>query len=163
MVFGKLRRQEPRDTHDYDLDEVLQVAAQGRRLAIYDRATKLYAYWYLQLRGDEEVARARRYGKALSLVSVWAARPDRIERVAAFLHEHLRDTDLAGYLNNGHFVIVLCETPHEGAQVVLDRTVEAFGADIQAACVTYPEDGDSFDALLEAAKARASGSARRSA
>ena len=155
VMFSKLRKREPEGAHDYDLDEVLQIAAQGRRLAIYDRATKLYAYWYLQLRGDEEVARARRYGKPLSLISLWAASPELIEELAAYLHEHLRDTDLAGYLNNGHFVVLLCETPHEGARIVLDRTLEAFGGRVESACVTYPNDADSFDALLETAKARA--------
>lgn len=163
-MFGKLRRREPEGMHDYDLDEVLQVAAQGRRLAIYDRATRLYAYWYLQLRGDEEVARARRYGKPLSLISLWAGSPELIERLSAYLHEQLRDTDLAGYLNNGHFVIVLCETAHDGARIVLDRALGAFGSEVEFACVTYPEDGDSFDALLESAKARAaSAPARRTA
>jgi len=158
------RRDESEGNHEYDLEEVLQIAAQGRRLAIYDRATNLYAYWYLQLRGDEEVSRARRYSKPLSFISLWAVAPQHIERLAAYLQEHLRDTDLAGYLNNGHFVVVLCETPKEGARIVLDRAFDAFGADIEAAIVSYPDDGESFDALLETAKARvASEPGRRTA
>lgn len=155
--FVKLFKREPADdnTHNYELDEVLQTAAQGRRLAIYDRATNLYAYWYLQLRGDEEVARARRYSKPLSLVSLWASKPETIAALAAHLNERLRDTDLAGYLNNGHFVIILAETAMDGANIVLERAAEAFGDAIEAAAVTYPADGESFDELLERAKARA--------
>jgi GGDEF domain-containing protein len=147
---------EPQDTHDYDLDDVLQAAAAGRRLVIFDRATGLYAYWYLQLRGDEEIARARRYQKQLSIVSLWAPTPDAISQLATHLHDHLRDTDLAGYLNNGHFVVLLTETGPEGASIVLWRALKVFGAGIDAAVVSYPDDGDSFDMLLEAAKARAS-------
>jgi GGDEF domain-containing protein len=160
LMFSK-RRKEPEGLHEYDLDEVLKVAAQGRRLAIYDRGTNLYAYWYLQLRGDEENARARRYGKPLSFITLWAATPALIERLAAHLHEHLRDTDLAGYLNNGHFVVVLCETPRDGARIVLDRALESFGGEVDGACVAYPDDGESFDTLLEAAKARASSEIQR--
>ena len=152
-MFSNLRRK-PEDPHEYDLEEVLRSAAAGRRLAIYDRATNLHAYWYLQLRGDEEIARARRYGKPLSVVSLWAPTPDTIAPLAAHLNEQLRDTDLAGYLNNGHFVVILTETAVDGANIVLWRTLKAFGAEIEAAVVGFPVDGDSFDALLEAAKAR---------
>ncbi|HYM15605.1 MAG TPA: hypothetical protein VEZ14_08595, partial [Dehalococcoidia bacterium] len=70
--------------------------------------------------------------------------------------EHLRDTDLAGYLNNGHFVVILTETGVEGASIVLWRALEVFASELDAAVVGYPADGDCFDALLEAAKARAS-------
>ena len=161
----KLFKREPVDdnTHNYELEEVLQTAAQGRRLAIYDRATNLYAYWYLQLRGDEEVARARRYSKPLSLVSVWATEPDTITAVAAHLNERLRDTDLAGYLNNGHFVIILAETAMDGAAIVLERAAAQFGDAVEAAAVTYPADGETFDELLERAKSRASEQKRRAA
>jgi len=155
VMFSNLRGK-PEDPREYDLEEVLQSAAAGRRLVIYDRATNLHAYWYLQLRGDEEIARARRYGKPLSIVSLWAPTPDTIARLAAHLQEHLRDTDLAGYLNNGHFVVILTETAADGANIVLWRALEAFGTEIDAAVVGYPADGDCFDALLEAAKARAS-------
>ena len=103
----------------YDLAEVQAIAAQGRRLAIYDRATGLYAYWYLELRAEEELARAQRFNKQAVLLSIWASTPDDIERTAAHLKSGLRTYDLAGYLNNGHFLVILNETDRDGAQIVL--------------------------------------------
>ena len=142
-------------TASYELAAVQQMAAEGRKLAIYDRATGLYAYWYLQLRADEEISRSARYEKPLSCVDIWAETPDAIEGVRAALKgELLRDNDLAGYLNNGHFVILLPETAAAGADIVLDRMRTRFGSEISGARVSFPADGKSFDALLERAKAQ---------
>ena len=144
-----------RSTASYELAAVQQMAAEGRKLAIYDRATGLYAYWYLQLRADEEISRSARYEKPLSCVSIWAETPDAIERVRAALKGGLlRDNDLAGYLNNGHFVILLPETAVAGADIVLDRMRTRFGSEISGVRVSFPADGASFDALLECAKSR---------
>lgn len=145
----------PGGAASYELEEVKEIAAQGRKLAIYDRGTGLYAYWYLQLRADEEILRAARYQKPLSCVSVWATTPDAIARVRDGLKgELLRGNDLAGYLNNGHFVILLPETPEQGADIVLDRLRTALGDQISGARVSFPADGKSFDELLECAKAK---------
>ena len=144
----KLFQRGPQERHDYDLQDVLDVAAAGRRLVIYDRATGLIAFWYLQLRAGEEIARARRYGKPLSLVSAWASTKESIDALAAYFRDGLRDTDLAGYLNNGHFVLLLPETGAAGAAIVEERVRDVFGASIQIAAVAYPDDGESFEDLL---------------
>ena len=156
----KLFQRAPQERHDYELEEVLEVAAAGRRLVIYDGATGLIAFWYLQLRAGEEIARARRYGKPLSLVSAWASTKDGIDALAAYFRDGLRDTDLAGYLNNGHFVLLLPETGTVGAAIVEDRIRSAFGDTIQIAAVAYPDDGESFEDLLERAKALAGATTR---
>ena len=147
------------DAASYDLAEVQAIAAQGRRLAIYDRATGLYAYWYLELRAEEELARAQRFNKQAVLLSIWATTPDDIERTAAHLKEGLRTYDLAGYLNNGHFLVILNETDREGAQIVLDRVRDTAGDNVGAGLACFPEDGTSFDALLARAKSAAGDSA----
>lgn len=157
-LFG---RREPEPSHDYDLDEVVQTAQTGRKLAIYDRGTGLYAYWYLQLRGDEEISRARRYQKPLSLLSIWAPTQDLVSALAEHLRDRRRDTDLAGYLNGGHFVLILCETSDEGAEIVRTRLRDGISEDLDVSFVTFPDDGETFDDLLERAKAR--GSAERPA
>jgi GGDEF domain-containing protein len=141
------------DSASYLLEEVQQMAEQGRRLAIYDRGTGLYAYWYLQLRGDEEASRAARYGKPLSCVSLWAEDRDAVPDIAKILKTSLRDHDLAGYLNNGHFVLLLLETGPEGAAVVLARLRRLLGDRATAHVASYPKDGETFDQLLETAKA----------
>jgi hypothetical protein len=151
-MFRNLLRKQRRSA-PYALAEVVQMAEEGRRLAIYDRTTQLYAYWYLDLRGAEEVVRARRYNKPLSVLSLWATSPAAIQKLTAHLDAQLRDTDIAGYLNNGHVVVILCETSLKGASVVLRRTlIENPG--VAGATVTFPEDGSTFDDLVEAAKAR---------
>jgi hypothetical protein len=139
--------------HEYDLEEVKRIAAEGRKLVIYDRETGLFAHWYLQLRAVEEISRGRRHGRGIICLSLWAPTQDAIDELCTGLKEGLRDHDLAAYLNNGHFVVLLTETDRAGADVVLQRLFakcpEAAGA---SAC--YPDDGESFDALLEVAKAR---------
>ena len=143
------------DDRSYDLAEVQAIAAQGRRLAIYDRATGLYAYWYLELRAEEELSRAQRFNKQAVLLSIWAPTPDDIERTAAHLKAGLRAYDLAAYLNNGHFLVILNETNHEGAQIVLERLRESVGCTVGAGLACFPDDGITFDTLLTHAKASA--------
>lgn len=158
-----LRRSTPDpDTHEYNLDEVKEIANQGRRMAIFDRATGLYAYWYLQLRADEEISRSKRHGKAVICVSFWAPTQGAIDDLGKRLQTGLRDHDLAAYLSNGHFVALLTETHAEGAEIVVQRTLAGLDADVTAGLARYPDDGDTFDELLEVAKAQAS-KAERSA
>lgn len=146
--------QAPSAARDRDLDEIQQLVAEGRRLAIYDRATNLYAYWYLRLRASEEIARARRYQKPLSLLSIWASTQQEIDAASAYMREHLRYCDLAAYLNNGHFVVVLCETEAAGAEVVVERLRDAVGTS-EIALLEYADNGETFDELLERIKAEA--------
>lgn len=140
------------DTHDYDLSEVQEIASQGRRLAIYDRATGLYAYWYLQLRAAEEISRSQRHGRGVFCASIWTPTPALIETMRERLKTGLRDHDLAAYLNNGHFVALLTETDQAGAAIVLKRLLADAGVTIGLAC--FPDDGTTFDDILECAKAR---------
>ena len=158
MLAKIFRRHTPR--RDYELSDVMQTAAEGRRLAIYDRATGLYAYWYIQLRGEEEVSRARRSGNSFACISLWAPTPLLIEQLARHLGEHLRTYDIASYLNNGHFFVLLLETGEAGADIVLRRILAATGDGIAGGVVSFPRDGKTFDELLEAAKTRAGGSDR---
>lgn len=142
------------DTHEYDLSEVQEIASQGRRLAIYDRATGLYAYWYLQLRATEEISRSQRHGRGVFCVSIWAPTPTSIETMCERLKAGLRDHDLAAYLNNGHFVALLTETDNAGATIVLKRLIAGAEAGVSGAMAWFPEDGATFDDILECAKAR---------
>jgi GGDEF domain-containing protein len=151
MKFLKHRDDEGRN--DYDLAEVQAIAAQGRRLAIYDPATGLFAYWYLQLRAAEELSRGKRHRRGLICLSLWAPTPPAIDELCSALKTGLRDHDLAAYLNNGHFVALLTETDYAGASLVMERLFASCpGA--SGGIASYPDDGESFDELLEAAKAR---------
>jgi GGDEF domain-containing protein len=141
--------------HDYDLDEVKAIASQGRRLAIYDRETQLYAYWYLQLRAEEEISRGKRNGRGVICLSMWAPNPPLIDALCGRLRAGLRNHDLAAYLNNGHFVALLTETDAAGAQIVMDRLLASLDAGVTGGIACFPEDATTFDELLECAKARA--------
>lgn len=145
---------------DYDLAEIQKLAQQGRRLAIYDRSTGLYAYWYLELRADEELSRAARFQKRLALMSIWADSPEAIAEAGEHLKNGLRDYDLAAYLNNGHFVALLTETEGHGARIVLERVRLSCGGRLSAGVALFPDDGATFEALLEVAKHRGEASLR---
>ena len=153
MKLFNQKAEQPAAATDYALDEVLEIAKQGRRLAIYDRATNLYAYWYLELRAAEEIARCRRYGRAMFCVSLWAP-AEQVAAVSGRLQTALREHDLAGYLNNGHFVVLLTETHAAGAAIAVERLTQGL-LDIGAGTAAYPDDGETFDELLERAKASA--------
>ena len=154
MKLFKKNPEADADTHEYDLSEVQEIASQGRRLAIYDRATGLYAYWYLQLRATEEISRSQRHGRAVFCVSIWAPTPASIETMRERLKTGLRDHDLAAYLNNGHFVALLTETDTAGATIVLKRLIAGAEAGVSGGLAWFPEDGATFDDILECAKAR---------
>jgi GGDEF domain-containing protein len=142
------------EIHDYDLGEVQKMAAQGRRLAIYDRATGLYAYWYLELRATEELARSLRHQRQAFVLSLWAATPGAQEALTSRLKDGLRETDIAAYLNNGHFAVLLTETNGRGALTVLARLLADMGTEVSCGMAQHPSDGETFDELLERAKGR---------
>ena len=153
-MLNRFRRDKP-ERHDYELDQVLEIASEGRKLAIYDRATGLYAYWYLQLRAEEEIARMRRSQKPLTCLSLWAPTAEASAALAIHLRDHLRPYDIAAYLNNGHYVVLLLETNGSGALKVMTRIAEEVSPEISGSVAIYPDDGATFDVLLESAKARA--------
>jgi GGDEF domain-containing protein len=149
-----LKKDDDGGIYDYDLREVQEIANQGRRLAIYDRATGLYAYWYLQLRAAEEISRSERHQRGVFCASIWAPAPESIDAMRDRLKAGLRDHDLAAYLNNGHFVALLTETNAAGASIVLARLLVGAEAGVTGGLASYPDDGTTFEELLEAAKAR---------
>ncbi len=142
-------------SEDEASETLRRLADEGRRLAIYDRVTGLYAYWYLQMRCQEEFSRAARYNKPVTVLNFWADTRDAIEILTAELARTLRATDLAAYLGNGHFVVLLPETGVEGANVVLDRVQASAAGDTQGVIVQYPDDGENLNQLLTMARVMA--------
>ena len=139
------------------LQQALERVEAGRKLVIYERDTGLFAYWFISLRCEEECYRALRYGRPLSVAVIEPA-PDTesweaTDRITKTLQEHLRKADLAGYLGNGRFVMVLPETDRAGALLFVER-VRGFVPDIQAGVSGCPEDGRTFSELYETAAAR---------
>ncbi len=134
-------------------------AQAGKRLAIYDRETGLFAHWYLTLRGEEECARASRYDRSLSLLVIepgagdpsaaWALKAE----IGRWIQTELRATDIAGYVGNGRFVILAPEAGRPATATLVERISSAIpGVDIGMSA--FPDDGDSYSVLWRHATLR---------
>lgn len=129
----------------YDVTDVatnrhqLQAAnAQLQQLSSTDRLTGLYnrGHWEASLKAA--YARHQRYGNALSLVMLdidhfkqvndtygHQAGDKVIEHVARLLHEHVRDSDVAGRYGGEEFGVVLSDTDQTGARMFAERLRKA--------------------------------------
>jgi hypothetical protein len=125
--------------------QIVAVRADRRR-PTFDRETGLLAEWYFRQRFEEEIARAKRYGHALTALVVGVHDRAAIETARLAARAYLRQVDFAGDLS-GTIAICLPDTPREGAQAVVDRMIELVpGIDVSAR--EYPADGETVSALL---------------
>jgi GGDEF domain-containing protein len=129
----------------------------GRKLAMYDRETGLLAYWYISLRIEEECYRAARYSRPMTLlVAEPAPSTDAWEasaRINQWLTKRARRSDVAGYVGNARYVILMPETRLDAARRVANRLRrEVDGA--QVGLSAYPVDGQSYDQLVATAVRR---------
>ncbi|KJH85590.1 diguanylate cyclase [Pseudomonas fluorescens] len=137
----------------YDVTDVatnrhqIQAAnAQLQLLSSTDRLTGLYnrGHWEGSLKAA--YARHQRYGNALSLVMLdidhfkqvndtygHQAGDKVIEQVAALLHEHVRESDVAGRYGGEEFGVVLSDTDKAGARIFAERLRQA----VEQLCVQY--------------------------
>ena len=156
-MFNLLNRMRSNDESSPEVERLSHQVEKVRQLAIYEKETGLYAYWYLILRGDDECNRARRYGTPLTLSIIegdggekpWAMQ----DMLTNWLRSHLRDVDITGYIGNGRFVVVMTNTDVPAAQTILRRLQTEVG-EVIVAVSSAPEDGDSFETLYAAAHAR---------
>lgn len=130
----------------------------GERLAIYDRETGLYAYWYFSLRLEEEMERARRYSQPLALILIESTAgrlaPDDEEHLFSALIETFRTSDIVAHLGNLRFVALLTNTNASGASVAVQRLGRAIAPhDAHIGMSAYPSDGDEWESLLRRAGA----------
>jgi diguanylate cyclase (GGDEF)-like protein len=109
-----------------------------KRLAITDELTGLYNYRYLQQRLDEEIERARRYHKDLSLLMIDAddfknfndsfghlAGDTALADLAQVLQRCVREVDVVTRYGGEEFSVILPETDAAGAFVVAEKIREA--------------------------------------
>jgi diguanylate cyclase (GGDEF)-like protein len=109
-----------------------------KRLAITDELTGLYNYRYLQQRLDEEIERARRYHKDLSLLMIDAddfklfndthghpAGDVALADLAHVLQRSVREVDVVTRYGGEEFSVILPETDAAGAFVVAEKVREA--------------------------------------
>jgi diguanylate cyclase (GGDEF)-like protein len=112
-----------------------------QRLAITDELTGMSNYRHLQQRLDEEVLRAKRYGKFLSLIMMDAddfkhyndryghiAGDRALGEFARVLASVLREVDVLARYGGEEFAVVLPETDAAGAYVVAEKIREELAA-----------------------------------
>lgn len=103
--------------------------------AIYDTLTGLYNRRFLQETGKKELTRAVRYGRCFSLIQIdiddfkrindeegHLAGDEVLKRVATFLEETCRQSDIISRIGGDEFLILLPETSKEEAEKVVERT-----------------------------------------
>lgn len=115
--------------------------AEGRRFSAADNRG-LYPAWYLRMRVAEEMARARRYGRAFSVVRVMPA--GSLDDAIGFVVGRARAVDLAGEIA-GQIVMLLPDTSAEAALALVHDIREA-GHAVHSASV--PDDAATLDDLL---------------
>lgn len=109
-----------------------------KRLAITDELTDLYNYRYLQQRLDDEVGRADRYSKRLSLLMLDLDDFKRINdtyghlvgdrvlgEIGQLLKSTVREVDIVARYGGEEFTIILPETDASGAFIVAEKIREA--------------------------------------
>lgn len=104
------------------------------RLSVTDRLTELYNHGYFQQRLEEEIGRAQRFGRTLSLIMLdiddfkdfndtfGHPRGDKVlQKVSSIIRDNLREMDVAARYGGEEFVVVLPETDADGAAAVAER------------------------------------------
>ena len=112
-----------------------------KRLSVTDELTGMYNYRYLQLRLDEEVTRAKRYEKHVSLLMMDAddfkhfndsyghlAGDRALSEFAGVLGGIVREVDVVARYGGEEFALLLPETDAAGAFVVAEKIREALEA-----------------------------------
>ena len=115
-----------------------------RQLARTDELTGLANSRAFAERAEQELLRARRYGRALSLLYIdldgfkaindkmgHAAGDVVLQRTAAALLEGLRRTDVVARLGGDEFVVLLPETGTESADIVIRKVQTTLGRALQ--------------------------------
>lgn len=143
-----------RQVRDANLRRLRQFS---ERMAIYDRETGLYAYWYFSLRFREEIARASRHGQSFVLVLVEPTQgqldTEREEQLLNIMIEGFRSTDLVAHLGDLRFAMLLSNIGVDGDKQVCRRLRDEFGTlEVRIGLASYPDHGEDWESLLKAAQ-----------
>jgi GGDEF domain-containing protein len=130
---------------------------------LVDPETILPRLWVFLLRLKEEMQRAQRYGRPLTLCALepddFAAYLDQTFRrkVGRAVRGYLRTTDFATVDHAGRLLILLTETTSPGAEAAAKRLAKTLNSLLftekpcrwRGTSVVYPQDGMSPDDLLQ--------------
>jgi diguanylate cyclase (GGDEF)-like protein len=147
--------------------------AQLWEMAVTDSLTGLYVRRYFMAKFQEEIHRAERYKKVLTVVMADLDRfksvndnyghtaGDRVLRaVGKFLQKNIRDVDILARYGGEEFVILLPENDKQEAYTVSERLRQGF-AELQLEALpqltmslgiaSYPQDGKNLEQLIKRA------------
>jgi diguanylate cyclase (GGDEF)-like protein len=149
--------------------------AQLWEMAVTDSLTGLYVRRYFLAKFQDEIHRAERYGKILSIVMADLDRFKRVndtyghtagdrvlEAVGKFLEKNIRDVDVIARFGGEEFVILLPEADKYEAYTVSERLRQKFSKikfdnlpplTISLGIASYPEDGKDLEMLIKRADA----------
>lgn len=133
--------------------------------ALRDDDTGLLNEAYLRAALPNRVATARRVLRPISIAVVTLADEDLATALSYALQDSLRESDTACRLEDGRFVLLLEDTPEDGAVWTLERTRRILAdqghrTTLWAGVASYPAHALEADALLAGAEA-ALGAARQ--
>jgi len=150
------------------------------RFSLRDRETGAYNLSYFVDYAGKEFYKARRYGRAFSLVVLGIDNADALRRAAgrdlwrravrdlvAAVARVARDADILARVSEGEYYVLLPETDAFGALMFLRRAAEEIRREpsvrqldekgpllLSMGAAAFPRDGQDFDQLLHWAKAR---------
>jgi GGDEF domain-containing protein len=154
--FGPLARYRERDGAG-------ESAGDGLLASLLDPETMLPRFWLFSVRLTEEIRRAERYGRALTIC---ALEPEEFTvyldetfrgRVGRAVRGFLRSSDFATIDRHGSLLVLFTETTKSGAETAARRLVKTLNELLfekkpcrwRAGVVFYPEDGVNADDLLK--------------
>lgn len=163
--------------HAAGVIQSLRSVEEARLQAITDGLTGLYNHRECQRRLEEEVERAQRYGRMLSLLMVdvdyFKAVNDThghqvgdlvLRHIAKEIVTQLRHVDICSRYGGEEFLLMLPETDVDAAGRVADRIVQAIAAgdlvlpsgrtvplSVSIGVASFPADGDDRESLIAAA------------
>ena len=156
-----------------DISERQRAEHRLRQLAASDPLTGLANYRHFVASLDKEISRSGRVGRQFAVLMVDVDELKKTNdrhghtigsqvlcRLAAVLLRSCRTIDTVARFGGDEFAVVLPETQHDAANSVVRRICHGVSNDgkeprisVSAGAAVYPVDGETVDALLEAADA----------
>jgi diguanylate cyclase (GGDEF)-like protein len=150
------------------------------RIGLRDRDTGAYNLAYFVDYAGKEFYKARRYGRAFSLVVLSIDNAEQMRKevgrelyrratrdLVGAVSRAARDADILAKVSDGEYYVLLPETDHFGALMFLRRAVDEVRREeaireVERRCPVllsmgasaFPKDGEDFDELLHWARAR---------
>jgi len=139
-----------------------------RELSILDGLTGLYNHRYFHELLTREISRAKRYPQEFSLLMIdidefkkyndqrgHLQGDDLLKQIARIFSQSIRCVDLVFRYGGEEFVILLPQTPKEGAKTVADRILNLISQkstiSVSIGVATFPQDAITKDGIIDAA------------